>query len=155
MKKLIYFALIAFSFLFPSCERTSWVTADTRFYIEGKEIEDDTLKVSLNSYQEIRIISYAPDYIAYDGYLYNGLLNGIKYSWRNIQNYPMYLTFDSPYLTMLSSEQSDHIQDNYEGTREVVEFRMLFADSTYQAGDLYKLRVQFCDYERTLNVLIQ
>lgn len=144
MKKVFYLAFIGLVLLFTSCDdQQTRVTPVTRLYIEGQEIFNDTLEVPLNSYQEIRIISYSPNYISYS----NGYF-GITYTWRRINEYPTYLTANSQNLVILSNEQS-------EGTKEVAEFRMLFSDTIYQVGDLYKLRVQFCDYERTLNVVVR
>lgn len=77
-----------------------------------------------------------------------------QYSWRNINGFPVNLRSDYSNLQIIMHTQPIQ-DDNRTGLREVAEFRMLFSDSTFQNGDLYKLRVQFCEYERTLNFFVK
>lgn len=137
-----------FKFLFvmlllSACNEPKMVDFDVSFYVDGKEITSDTLAVPLNSFQIIKINTYAP--------VYN---EGIFYTWRSINEPPMDLR-GTDSLRIRYNEFGDGIRDGREGTFEWAEFYMSFSDSLFHHGDLYKLSVSAKMEEKVLNILVE
>lgn len=143
MKRLII-AFVLISLLFYSCESWNLIDPEVKFYIDGKEITTDDYSVSLNSYLEVRIESYAPQ-------------NSYEYLWREIHDFPTNLRTDKERFSIIySSGGATEIEDGKYGSKEVSEFRMMFSDSICQPGDHFLLRVILDGhYERTLNFHIE
>lgn len=142
MKKTILILAVCFTFF--SCGKLEYIDPEVKFFIDGKEITEDSYSVPLNSYQEVRIESYAPKN------LYN-------YFWRKSTEYPIDLREDREHLAILYSTGGVvQIEDGKYGSKELAEFRMMFSDSICQSGDHFILRVLIDDnYERTLRFFVE
>ena len=88
MKKTILILAVCFTLF--SCGKLEYIDPEVKFFIDGKEITEDSYSVPLNSYQEVRIESYAPKN------LYN-------YFWRKSTEYPIDLREDREHLAILYS----------------------------------------------------
>ena len=135
-----------------SCSRVGMnqYSSSIRFFIDGKEITTDTITVALNSYQEIQIESYAPQFI-----------DGILYYWQVPAGYPQELSHNGTpeMFRLLSQSFTNSITvDDMSGYTETALFYMLFGDDVYHSGDLCKLRVKFSPsgyYERVLTIKVE
>ena len=150
IKTFFAFGLLSLCVMCMSCSRDQQYSSTIRFFIDGKEITTDTITVALNSYQEIRIESYAPQFI-----------DGILYYWQAPTGYPQELSHNgTPEMFRLLTQSFDNsiTVDNLSGYTETALFYMLFSDETYHSGDMYKLRVKFTPsgyYERVLNIRVE
>ena len=150
IKTFFAVGLLGLCVLCMSCSRDQQYSSTIRFFIDGKEITTDTITVALNSYQEIRIESYAPQFI-----------DGIRYYWQAPTGYPQELSHNGTpeMFRLLTQSFGDFITvDNVSGYTESALFFMLFSDEIYHSGDLCKLRVNFSDsgyYERVLNIRVE
>ena len=144
------FVLLGLCVLCMSCSREPQYSSNIRFFIDGNEIRTDTITVTLNSYQEIRIESYAPQFI-----------DGILYYWQAPTGYPQELSHNStPEMFQLLTQSFDDnlIVDEMNGYTETALFYTLLSDEIYHSGDLCKLRVKFTPSgycERVLNIRIE
>ena len=152
IKTIFAFGLIGLCVLCMSCSSGGQLdySSSIRFFIDGKEITTDTITVALNSYQEIQIESYAPQFI-----------DGILYYWQYPTGYPQTLSMnETPEMFRLLTQTFDDsiIVDETSGYTETALFFMLFSDDIYHSGDLCKLRVKFTPsgyYERVLNIRVE
>ena len=150
IKTQFAFVLLGLCVLCMSCSREPQCSSNIRFFIDGNEIRTDTITVALNSYQEIRIESYAPQFI-----------DGILYYWQAPTGYPQELSHNStPGMFQLLTQSFDDnlIVDEMNGYTETALFYTLFSDEIYHSGDLCKLRVKFTPSgycERVLNIRIE
>lgn len=150
IKTFFAFGLLSLCVMCMSCSRDQQYSSTIRFFIDGKEITTDTITVALNSYQEIRIESYAPQFI-----------DGIRYYWQAPTGYPQELSHNStPGMFQLLTQSFDDnlIVDEMNGYTETALFYTLFSDEIYHSGDLCKLRVKFTPSgycERVLNIRIE
>lgn len=150
IKTLFALGLLSLCILCMSCSRGERYSSTIRFFIDGKEITSDTISVALNSYQEIQIESYAPQFI-----------KGILYYWQYPTGYPQTLsTNETPEMFRLLTQTFDDsiIVDEMSGYTETALFFMLFSDDIYHSGDLCKLRVKLTPsgyYERVLNIRVE
>ena len=140
MKRFILLLCIS-TLLLCSCHKPESVEPDVKFYVDGVELQTDTLYPSLNSYVEVKIVAVTPDICTY--------------TWRSVNDYPINLRNAGKNFHVMREALPLFEQDYVNGFREVSEFRMLFSDTLYHAGDLYKLKVSSSDtYERTLNFVV-
>ena len=150
IKTSFVFGLLSLCILCMSCSRDQSYSSTVRFFIDGTEITADTITVALNSYQEIRIESYAPQFI-----------DDIRYFWQAPTGYPQELSHNGTpeMFRLLTQSFGDFITvDDVSGYTEAALFYMLFSDEVYHSGDLCKLRVKFSDsgyYERVLNIKVE
>ena len=151
IKTFFAFGLFSLCTLCMSCSHVGMeqYPSTVRFFIDGTEITADTITVALNSYQEIRIESYAPQF----GY-------GILYYWQYPTGYPQTMSMsETPEMFQLLTQSFDDnlIVDEMNGYTETALFYMLFSDDIYQSGDICKLRVKFASgyYERVLNIQVE
>ena len=151
IKAIFSFGLLSLCIILcVSCSRGQRYSSTVRFFIDGKEITTDTITVALNFYQEIRIESYAPQFI-----------DGILYYWQAPTGYPQELSHnDTPemFRVLTQSFEDNMIVDNMNGYTETALFYMLFSDEIYHSGDLCKLRVKFTPsgyYERVLTIRVE
>ncbi|MBO4488184.1 MAG: hypothetical protein J5741_00815 [Bacteroidales bacterium] len=117
-----------------SCEPPK-VDTNVRFYVDGQEITNDSVSVLLNTYQEIGIkaINQGADWHFY---------------WQQPTGYPVELHSGDGNLQWLS--------DSHGNSRILtLEFRMFFADSLCQHGDVCHLRCKSGDFVKVLNVLVE
>ena len=150
IRRLFAIGLLGLCVLCVSCSREPQYSSNIRFFIDGNEIKTDTITVALNSYQEIRIESYAPQFI-----------DGILYYWQSPTGYPQELSQSGTPETFQLLTQSFNdllIVDEMNGYMEAALFHTLFSDEIYRSGDVCKLRVKFTPsgyYERTLNIRVE
>ena len=152
IKTIFAFGLIGLCVLCMSCSSGGQLdySSSIRFFIDGKEITTDTITVALNSYQEIRIESYAPQFI-----------DGILYYWQAPTGYPQELSHNgTPEMFRLLTQSfgNDITVDDLSGYTETALFYTLFSDEIYHSGDLCKLRVKITPsgyYERVLNIRVE
>lgn len=150
IKTFFAFGLLGLCVLCVSCSRNPQYSSTIRFFIDGNEIKADTITVALNSYQEIRIESYAPQFI-----------DGILYYWQTPTGYPQELSHNGTpeMFRLLTQSFGDYYTvDDMSGYKETALFYTLFSDEIYHSGDLCKLRVKFSAsgyYERVLNIRIE
>ena len=120
--------------ILTSCEQPK-VDTNVRFYVDGQEIANDSISVLLNTYQEVGIkaINSGADWHFY---------------WQMPTGYPVELSNGDGNLQWLS---------DLHGTGRVLtlEFRMFFADSLYQHGDVCHLRCKSGDYVRMLKMVVE
>ena len=140
MKKFILLLCVP-ALMLCSCHKPKSVEPDVKFYVDGVELQSDTLYPNLNSYMDVKIVAITP--------------NICSYTWGPINDYPIILRNGILNFHIISSAQPLFEQDYVNGYREVSEFRMKFSDTLYQVGDHYKLKVFSSDtYERTLNFIV-
>ena len=150
IKMIFAFGLLSMSILCMSCSQGERYSSTIRFFIDGTEITTDTITVALNSYQEIRIESYAPR-----------IGDGILYYWQYPTGYPQTLSMnETPEMFRLLTQTCDNsiTVDEMNGYTETALFYMLFSDDLYLSGDLCKLRVKLTPsgyYERVLNIRVE
>jgi len=150
IKTFFVFGLLGLCVLCVSCSREQRYSSNIRFFIDGTEITADTITVALNSYQEIRIESYAPQFI-----------DGILYYWQVPTGYPQQLSHNGTpeMFRLLSQSFTNSITvDEMSGFTETALFYTLFSDEVYHSGDLCKLRVKFTPSgynERVLNIRVE
>ena len=131
------FKLSLFLFLvmgLMSCEQPK-VDTNVRFYVDGQELATDSITVLLNTYQEVGIkaINSGADWHFY---------------WQQPTGYPVELHSGDGNLQWLS--------DSHGNSRILtLEFRMFFADTLYQHGDVCHLRCKSGDYVKVLNVVVE
>lgn len=131
------FKLSLFLFLvmgLMSCEQPK-VDTNVRFYVDGQELARDSITVLLNTYQEVGIkaINSGADWHFY---------------WQQPTGYPVELHSGDGNLQWLS--------DSHGNSRILtLEFRMFFADTLYQHGDVCHLRCKSGDYVKVLNVVVE
>lgn len=134
MKKIGLLALVIMSVGMMSCERPQ-VDPNVRFYIDGQEITNDSIPVLLNTYQEVGIkaVNSGADWHFY---------------WLKPASYPVELHSGDGNLQWLT--------DSYGNNRVLtLEFRMFFADSLYQHGDVCHLRCKSGDYVKVLRMVVE
>ena len=134
MKKIGLLALVIMSVGMMSCERPQ-VDPNVRFYIDGQEITNDSIPVLLNTYQEVGIkaVNSGADWHFY---------------WLKPASYPVELHNGDGNLQWLT--------DSYGNNRVLMlEFRMFFADSLYQHGDVCHLRCKSGDYVKVLRMVVE
>lgn len=150
IKTFFVFGLLGLCVLCVSCSREQRYSSNIRFFIDGTEITADTITVALNSYQEIRIESYAPQFI-----------DGILYYWQVPTGYPQELSHNGTpeMFRLLSQSFTNSITvDEMSGFTETALFYTLFSDDVYHSGDLCNLRVKFTPsgyYERVLTIKVE
>lgn len=144
MKKNLRFlmvsAIVFCAILCPSCDE--FVEDSVSFYIDGNEITADTVTVPINSYQEVQIKVYG-----------SSLNSRFHYYWRSEYGYPIDLLYTDS-LAFYHTASGD-VMGRKLGAYQHSEFRMMFSDSVYHSGDIYKLKVTVQDYQRTLNFLVK
>lgn len=134
MKKIGLLALVIMCVGMMSCERPQ-VDPNVRFYIDGQEITNDSIPVLLNTYQEVGIkaVNSGADWHFY---------------WLKPASYPVELHSGDGNLQWLT--------DSYGNNRVLtLEFRMFFADSLYQHGDVCHLRCKSGDYVKVLRMVVE
>lgn len=134
MKKIGLLALMIMCVGMMSCERPQ-VDPNVRFYIDGQEITNDSIPVLLNTYQEVGIkaVNSGADWHFY---------------WLKPASYPVELHSGDGNLQWLT--------DSYGNNRVLtLEFRMFFADSLYQHGDVCHLRCKSGDYVKVLRMVVE
>lgn len=117
-----------------SCEQPK-VDPNVRFYMDGQEITNDSISVLLNTYQEVGIkaINQGADWHFY---------------WLKPTGYPVELHSGDGNLQWLT--------DSHGNSRILtLEFKMLFADSLYQRGDVCHLRCKSGDYVKVLRMVVE
>lgn len=117
-----------------SCEPPKKDT-NVRFYVDGQEITNDSLPVLLNTYQEVGIkaINSGGDWHFY---------------WVKPTGYPVELHNGDSNLQWITDYYGN-------GRTLTLEFRMLFADSLYQHGDVCHLRCKSGDYVKALRMVVE
>lgn len=139
-RSIILFFAVALVSLFASCDE--FVEDSVSFYIDGNEITADTVTVPINSYQEVQIKVYG-----------SSLNSRFHYYWRSEYDYPIDLLYTDS-LAFYHTASGD-VMGRKLGAYQHSEFRMMFSDSVYHPGDIYKLKVTVQDYQRTLNFLVK
>ena len=134
MKKLSLIILCFTLVGLMSCEQPR-VDTNVRFYMDGQEITNDSISVLLNTYQEVGIkaINQGADWHFY---------------WLKPTGYPVELHSGDGNLQWLT--------DSHGNSRILtLEFKMLFADSLYQRGDVCHLRCKSGDYVKVLRMVVE
>lgn len=133
MKRVAFISLL-FVLVIAACERPA-VDPNVRFYINGQEITNDSIPVLLNTYQEVGIkaVNSSADWHFY---------------WLKPASYPVELHSGDGNFQWLT--------DSYGNNRVLtLEFRMFFADSLYQHGDVCQLRCKSGDYVKVLRMVVE
>lgn len=123
------------------------VASNVTFYIDNQRITTDTIIVPLNSYQEFRIESKAPQYML-----------PIQYQWQYATGAPNDLSQNNSDNFLITSQSFDQtVGDNSNEYVETALFSMHFSDEVYHSGDICKLRVKFASayYEKVLNIKVE
>ena len=134
MKRTLLLILSTMLIILTSCEQPK-VDTNVRFYVDGQEIANDSISVLLNTYQEVGIkaINSGADWHFY---------------WQMPTGYPVELSNGDGNLQWISDLHGN-------GRVLTLEFRMFFADSLYQHGDVCHLRCKSGDYVRMLKMVVE